>query len=150
MSANQGGGVEPFFMPHGEGLQLVRGRGIERDGWVVFSVRIDAAVSALSEGGEAAPELGLEVMAQGCGALLARIDSEASESVHRFGVVGAVRSYRYEATPFRVGEHLEVRVKPDLVERNLIVCDAELYRGRSSEAAQSARLTLIIGEGAAV
>lgn len=150
MSATQELQKEPFFLPHGEGLQLVRGRGVERDGWVVFSVQLHEGISALSKEGEAAPELGLEIMAQACGTMLVRIDGEVSDVARRVGVVGAVRSYRYDPAPFRAGERLEVRVKPDVVETTLVVCDAEVYRVGRSEASQSARLTLVIGEGASL
>jgi predicted hotdog family 3-hydroxylacyl-ACP dehydratase len=135
---------EAFPLPHGEGLRLVQGAGVTAGEWRSFPVTIQPSLSALSARGEAAPELGLEVMAQACGMLLANKETQDQGATSRIGFVGAARSYRYEPIPFRVGEQLEVRVKPELLEESLVVCEAELYRGANGAPAQSARITLSI------
>lgn len=133
-----------FPLPHGEGLRLVRGAGVAVGEWRSFPVTIEPSLSALSSRGEAAPELGLEMMAQACGMLLAQQGAPSQGASGRVGLVGAARSYRYELAPFRIGDKLEVRVKPELVEESLVVCEAELYRSAGGAPAQSARITLSI------
>lgn len=128
-----------FPLPHGEGLRLVRGTGTPVGEWRSYLVTLGSSISALTPDGQAAPELGLEMMAQACGMLLAQ-----EGAAGRIGLVGAVRSYRYGPLPFQVGEAIEVRVRPELLEPSLVVCEAELYRGAADVPSQSARITISI------
>lgn len=139
-------------LPHGPGIRLVCDYGLEADGWVSFSIRLSRSMSVVaSEYGTAVPELGLEIMAQACGMVAARQALHDTHSSHRDlpqrmlqGVVGAVRNYEFEVRSFSVEEDIAVRVRPDLVEAHLVVCDCELYRVASEVPSQRARITIVM------
>lgn len=132
-------------LPHGKGMRLLTGAGELVDGWLSYLARLSSDMSIVDRYGVAPAEVGLEIMAQACGMLSADayVDGQATP---RVGVIGAVRGYRYSAEPFRVGEAMRVRVKADVIEDSIVVCEGELYRDGAAEAAQRARITLIITE----
>jgi predicted hotdog family 3-hydroxylacyl-ACP dehydratase len=134
-------------LPHGPGMRLVCGDGREGDGWFSYPVRLDLTMSVVSAvEGDAPPELGLEMMAQACGVFAAQ-RTQSDGIIPRGGVVGAVRNYEYEARRFVVGEQIVVRIRPDLVEAHLVVCDCELLRGADKEPSQRARVTIVMQGG---
>lgn len=130
-------------LPHGAGMKLLRGTPTLVEGWLRCDVALSPHLSVVDSSGRASAELGLEMMAQACGVFLAH-ESNRSGSGPRVGMVGAVRGYEYETLPFHVGEEISVRVKSDLCEESIIVCEAELYRSMAPEPSQRARITLIL------
>lgn len=133
------------ILPHGPGMQLLDGGGELVDGWLRYHVTISSRLSVLEDGAWAPPELGLEMMAQACGMLTARDESSLS-SGPRMGVVGAVRGYSYEPTAFQLGDEFEVRVRAEMVEDALVVCEGALHRKGSETPLQQARITLILSD----
>lgn len=132
-------------LPHGAGMRLLATSGELVDGWLEYPVRLSSEMSIVDERRLAPPELGLEMMAQACGMLVAS-ESSGDSGGRRIGVVGAVRGYEYGCVPFEVSEDVRVRVKADVAEEDIVVCDAELYRGSEGSPAQRARITLIVTE----
>jgi predicted hotdog family 3-hydroxylacyl-ACP dehydratase len=130
-------------LPHGPGMQLLSGEGESIDGWLAYDVDLCSTMSVLEADGSAPPELGLEMMAQACGMLIAN-NSGSEMGQRRIGVVGAVRGYSYIPAPFHVGERARVQVKADVCEDGIVVCDGELYRGDELSPSQRARITLIV------
>lgn len=135
--------VPSEVLPHGPGMQLLVGGGEVVDGWLTFRVNLTPTLSVVEVDGLAPSELGLEMMAQACGMLVAG-EEHTEHKAPRVGVVGAVRGYSYDAEPFRVGEGIRVRVKADVCEDDLVVCEGELYRGDVTTPSQRARITLIV------
>ena len=138
-------------LPHGAGLRFLAGAG-RRDGDAfIFEALLSEQLSIAEVDSTIAPEAGLEMMAQACGMVLANAQADGASFVDdlkvrmspRRGVVGAVRGYEYAVEPFRIGERVIVRVCPDVVEPELLVCDAEIVRGDNS-VCQRARITLIV------
>lgn len=124
-------------------MQLLSESGEFVEGWLSYSVRLLTEMSVVDSRGEAPAELGLEMMAQACGMLTAHATMDG-RNAPRIGVIGAVRGYRYSVEPFKVGEAITVRVRADLVEDSIVVCDGEVYRGDAEGVSQRARITLII------
>lgn len=134
------------YLPHGPGLRLVTTPGVETGEWREFQVTLAPELSILMRDpktGESfiPPETGLEIMAQACGMLAAALPGATPGAV---GVVGAVRGYEYETRDFRVGEVLQARVKPIMLERELIVCEGELSVVGEERARQRARITVVL------
>jgi predicted hotdog family 3-hydroxylacyl-ACP dehydratase len=128
-------------LPHGPGLRFISSAGTESSEGVIFDVTITDALSVIEADGTVVPEAGLEIMAQACGMMIAHHRPQEATCVR--GVVAAVRGYQYDAKPFQRGDALIVRVKVDLVESSLVVCDAEISRGGGS-VEQRARITLVL------
>ena len=131
------------ILPHGAGMRLLSQPGALLDGWMTYEVVMEPWFSVLEDGASAPPELGLEMMAQACGMVVADNDNGAPPSA-RIGVVGAVRGYTYTPLPFVVGERVSVRVKPEVLEAGVAVCEGEIYRAGNSSPDQRARITLVI------
>lgn len=133
------------LLPHGPGLQVL-GEQLDRgDDWLTYGVNLTDRLSVFDESGVAVPELGLEIMAQACGMLLG---ARSSGGKGVFGVVASVRSYEYLTESFVVGEELIVRVKPEMVGEDVVVCEGELFRRDQAEPIQVARIALMLrGEG---
>jgi predicted hotdog family 3-hydroxylacyl-ACP dehydratase len=129
-------------LPHGPGLHILCDTGVFCAGWLECSVQLHPHLSCLSPSGTAPATFGVEIMAQACGMLLLHETSE-QPAVQRIGMVGAVRDYVYDTTPFKVGDALRVRVRLEARQDTVLMCDAELYCGRSVQACQSARITLV-------
>jgi predicted hotdog family 3-hydroxylacyl-ACP dehydratase len=133
-------------LPHGRGMQLLGERREFCDGSIGYQVRLTPEMSVVEVSETAAPELGLEMMAQASGMLIGHQGS-AESFARRVGAVAAVRDYSYEAVPFRVGERIEVRVKAESLDGDIVICEGLLFRGESHVPAQRARITLIVTEG---
>jgi predicted hotdog family 3-hydroxylacyl-ACP dehydratase len=123
---------------------LAEGRELS-DGSLAYKIRLTAGMSVLEAGDTAPAELGLEMMAQASGMLIAR-QGTVEGLARRVGVVGAARDYSYETVPFRVGEHIEVRVKAESLDGEVVICECVLFRGESEVPAQRARITLFVTE----
>lgn len=132
-------------LPHGKGMRLLCGSPVVSQEWLRCDVALSSDLSVVDAKGRAPAELGLEMMAQACGVLLAR-EAAQHGAAPRVGMVGAVRGYEYDTVPFQVGEDVYVRVKSDLCEESLIVCEAELFRDGAVAPSQRARITLILKE----
>lgn len=133
------------ILPHGAGMQLLDGPGRLLDGWLAFKVRRGPDVVVYASDGTAPPELGLEIMAQACGMAAAQNSGgKAPQSMQ--GVVGAIRGYEYGTEPLLRSQALIARVKSDLVDGSVVVCDAELSREGETTPAQKARITIVFME----
>ena len=134
------------ILPHGKGLQFLTNTGTMRDGWLEFIVRFSQELSVVDAQGLIDPEVGLELMAQACGMVLLQGEPGAAASP-RLGVIAAVRGYEYAVQAFAVGESVRVRVKSDLVDASVVVCEGELFSDMIDTRCQHARITLVIKEG---
>jgi predicted hotdog family 3-hydroxylacyl-ACP dehydratase len=128
-------------LPHGPGLQLLGERIDTTDEWLTYSVSLNSELSVCDAQGHIEPEIGLEIMAQACGMLLALEESHSKKSL---GVVASVRGYEYTVQPFSVGQTLIVRVRPEMSDASLVVCEGELCTHADLEVIQSARITLLL------
>lgn len=133
------------ILPHGPALQLLRDCGREVDGWLECDVGLESARCVVESDGTVAAEVGLEMMAQAAGVALARQEDGAS-MMRRVGFVAAVRGYDYRLEPFVVGQAIRVRVRPEMREESLMVCEAELFVDREESPRQRARITLVVRE----
>jgi predicted hotdog family 3-hydroxylacyl-ACP dehydratase len=128
-------------LPHGPGLQLL-GERIDTTGeWLTYSVSLTSGLSVCDSRGHIEPEIGLEIMAQACGMLLALEESHSKKAI---GVVASVRGYEYTIEPFSVGQTLIVRVRPEMTDASLVVCEGELCTHADLQVIQRARITLLL------
>lgn len=134
-----------LILPHGAGMQLLEGPGRIVDGWLSFKVRRSADLVVYSSDGTAPPELGLEIMAQACG-MAAVLNAESNASPAMRGVVGGIRGYEYGTAPLVNSHPLIARVKSDLVDGSVVVCDAELLQEDEKTPLQKARITIVFME----
>lgn len=130
-------------LPHGPGMRLLDGPGSVVDGWLTFWVRSKSGVVVYSDQGVAPAELGLEIMAQACGMATVKGGSKGTAGAMR-GVVGAVRGYEYHTNPLVLSQPLVARVKSDLVDGDVVVCDAELLCQGETIPLQKARITIVL------
>jgi predicted hotdog family 3-hydroxylacyl-ACP dehydratase len=132
-----------LFLPHGPGMRLLDGPGSVVDGWLTFQVRLSTELVVCGEDGVAPAELGLEIMAQACGMAIV-IDGRSGSAGAMRGVVGAIRGYEYSTNPLVLSQSLVARVKRDLVDGNVVVCDAELLHEGETSPLQMARITIVL------
>ena len=141
-AANAPQTIEPrAVLPHGPGLQLLGERIETADAWLTYGVSLTSDLSVCNEHGQIEPELGLEIMAQACGMLLALEETHSEKTI---GVVASVRGYEYTNQPFSVGQTLIVRVRPEMTDASLVVCEGELCTHGGGEVIQRARITLLL------
>jgi predicted hotdog family 3-hydroxylacyl-ACP dehydratase len=133
-------------LPHGPTLQLLRDGGRKIEGWFEFEVELQSTLCVVESDGTVSPEVGLEVMAQACGVAMAH-PGDGAFAPKRIGFVAAVRGYEYRLEPFVVGQLIRARVRPEMCEESLIVCEAELFVDGEDVARQRARITLVLKEG---
>jgi predicted hotdog family 3-hydroxylacyl-ACP dehydratase len=133
-------------LPHGPTLQLLRDGGRKIEDWFEFDVELESTSCVVESDGRVAAEVGLEMMAQACGVTLAR-PAEGSPALKRIGFVAAVRGYEYRLEPFVVGQEIRARVRPEMCEESLVVCETELYVSGEDAPRQRARITLVLREG---
>lgn len=133
-------------LPHGPTLQLLRAGGRQVDDWYEFEVGLESTLCVVESNGTVAAEVGLEMMAQACGVAMAR-PADGSPALKRIGFVAAVRGYEYRLEPFVVGQVIRARVRPEMCEESLVVCEAELLLDGEDAARQRARITLVLREG---
>ncbi len=136
----------PDVLPHGPTLQLLRDGGREVDGWIEFGVGLESTLCVVESDGSVAAEVGLEMMAQACGVAMAR-PFDGVPALKRIGFVAAVRGYEYRLEPFVVGQVVRARVRPEMCEESLVVCEAELFVDGEDAPRQRARITLVLREG---
>jgi predicted hotdog family 3-hydroxylacyl-ACP dehydratase len=135
--------LHPYqFLPHGPGLHILADTGVVCNGWLECTVRIGPHLSCLDASGSAPATFGLEIMAQVCGMILVQETSD-QPTTHRIGMVGAVRDYVYDTTPFQLTDELRVRARLEARQDTVLVCDAEIFKVRSTTACQTARITLV-------
>ncbi len=142
-----GEGISPrHVLPHGPALQLLRDTVREVDGWLECEVDLQSTLCVVESDGVVAPEVGLEMMAQACGVVSAEPVGGAPQ-LKRIGFVAAVRGYEYRLEPFVVGQVIRARIRPEICEDSLVVCQAELLIDGEDVPRQRARITLVLREG---
>ena len=131
-------------LPHGPGLHFL---GEQREGAgadLIFAVLLTNDLCVVGADGTIEPEVGLEIMAQACGMLVA---GELVHGKRSRGVVAAVRGYEYHLTPLAIGQRLVVTARPVMVDGELAVCEGEIAeQGQGSAVIQRARITLVCRE----
>ena len=136
------------ILPHGAGLQLLKDVGQRYEDRWEFVTALEPRSSALLADGEGVPELGLEIMAQAAGVVIAHERmAQAGSSAVAGGVVGAVRGYEYQSSNFTTAHGIRIVVRSDMCDEVVGVCQCELFVDEEAAPRQRARITIILQQG---